>query len=135
MEQVTNQLETMIYGIISTEPKQLKKNFCIRLIGFETWGETISNQTLWKSIGQGVIHFRYTKMHLESHISESIRRMGSSDHFTTDHSARLNIANVKEGYCSTNKVNYIREMLEHNDRFTSLDYMVGTLSYLVLPAW
>jgi hypothetical protein len=71
-------------------------------------------------------------MHLVSHISESIRQMGSGDIFTTDISEWLYLANVKEAYRSTNKVNYIRQMLKHNDRCTGLDYMEETLSYLAL---
>jgi len=109
--------------------------FSIRLIKFEAWWETIGIQALRKSIEQRVIHFGYPKMHLVSHISESIRLMGSGDNFTTDISERLHIATVKEAYRSTNKVNYIRQMLKHNARCTSLDYMEETLSYLALQGW
>jgi len=58
--------------------------------------------------------------------------MDSSDNFTTDISEWLHIAKVKEAYLSTNKVNYIRHMLKHNDQCTGLDYMEETLSYLAL---
>jgi len=61
--------------------------------------------------------------------------MGSGDNFTTDISERLHIANVKEEFRSTNKVNYVRQMLKHNDRCTGLDYMEDTLSYLALEGW
>jgi len=61
--------------------------------------------------------------------------MGSGDNFTTDISERLHIANVKEAYRSSNKVNYIRQMFMHNDRCTGLDYMEETLSYLALQGW
>jgi len=71
-------------------------------------------------------------MHYVSHISESIRRMGSGDKFTTDISERLHIGTVKEASRSTFKVNYIRPMLEHNDQRTGLDYMEETLSHLAL---
>jgi len=74
-------------------------------------------------------------MHLVSNMSESIRRMGSGDNFTTDISERLHIANVKETYRSSNNVNYIRQMLKYNDRCTGLDYMEETLSYLALEGW
>jgi len=74
-------------------------------------------------------------MHLVSQISESICRMGSSDNFTTDISERLHIANVKEEYRSSYKVNYIRQMLKHNGRGTGLHYMEETLSYLALEVW
>jgi len=61
--------------------------------------------------------------------------MGTGDNFTTDISERLHSANVKEAYHSTNKVNYIRQMIKHNDRCTGLDYMEEILSYLALQGW
>jgi len=61
--------------------------------------------------------------------------MSSGDNFTTDISERLHIANVKEAYRSSNKVNYIRQMLQHNDRCTGLDYVKEILSYLALEGW
>ena len=111
-ERVTNQLEREIYGITSNEQKRFKKEFSIRMIEFEAWWETLGIQALRKTIEQRVIHFGYPKMHLVSHISESIRRMGSGDNFTTDISQRLHITNVKEAYRSSNKVNYIQQMLK-----------------------
>ena len=84
MEPVTNLLEREIYGITSNEPKRFKTEFPIRLIQFEAWLETIAIQALWKTTQQRVIYFRYPKMHLVSHISESIRRMSSGDNITTD---------------------------------------------------
>jgi len=131
-ERVTNQLEREIHGITSNERKQFKTEFSIHQIEFEAWWETIGIQALRESIEQRVIHFGYPKMHLVSHISESIRGMGSGDNFTTDISEWLHDANVKEAYRSTNKVNYIQQMLKHNDRCTGLDYMEETLSYLAL---
>jgi hypothetical protein len=74
-------------------------------------------------------------MHLVSYISESIRQMGCGDNFTTDISEQLHIANVKEAYRSSSKVNYIRQMLIHTDRCTGLDYMEETLSDLALQGW
>jgi len=135
MERVTNQLEREIYGITSNEQEQFKTEFSIRLIEFEAWREIIGIEALQKTIEQHVIHFGYPKMHLVSHISESIRRMGFGDNFTADISERLHIANVKEAYRSSNKVNYIRQMLKHNDRCTGLDYMEETLSHLALKGW
>jgi len=41
----------------------------------------------------------------------------------------------EEAYRSSNKVNYIRQMLMHNARCTGLDYMEETLSYLALQGW
>jgi len=71
-------------------------------------------------------------MHLVSCMPESIWWTGSGDNFTTDISERLHIGNVKEAYRSTNKVNYIQQMLKHNDRCTGLDYLEETLSCLAL---
>jgi len=61
--------------------------------------------------------------------------MGSGDNFPTNISERLHIANVKEAYWSSNKVNYIRQMLKDNDQCTGLAYMEETLSYLALEGW
>jgi len=68
------------------------------MIQFEVWWETIGIQALGKTIEQREIHFGYPKIHLVRHLSESIRRMGSSDNFSTEISERLRIANVKEAY-------------------------------------
>jgi hypothetical protein len=127
MERVTNKLEREIYGISSDEQKLFKTEFSIRLIEFEAWWEPLSIQVFRKSIEQRVIHFGYPKLHLVSDISESIRRMCSGDNSTSNISDWLHIANVNEAYRSTNKVNYIRQMLKHNDRCTGLDYMEETL--------
>ena len=131
-EGVINQLEREIYGITSNEQMRLKREFSLCLIEFEAWWETIGIQTLRKTIEQCVIHFRYPKMYLVSHMSKSIWRVGSVDNFTTDISEWLHIAKVNEAYRSSNKVNYICQMLKHNDWCTSLDYMEETLSYLAL---
>jgi hypothetical protein len=134
-ECVTNQLGREMYGITSNEQKRFKMEFSIRLIEFEARWETIDNQALRKNIEQHVIPFGYPKTHLVSHISESIRRMGSGDNFTLDISERQHIANVKEAYRSTNKVNDVQQMLKHHDRCTSRDYMEETLSHLALEGW
>ena len=57
------------------------------------------------------------------HISELIGKMCSGDNFTNDINEGLRIANVKEAYRSSNKVNYIRQMLKHDDRCSGLDSM------------
>ena len=86
-------------------------------------------------IEQRVLHFENPKMHLVSHIFESMRRMGSVNNFTTNISSWLHIGNVKEAYRSTNNVNYIEQILTHNHRCTGLDYTEETLSYLALHGW
>jgi len=61
--------------------------------------------------------------------------MGCGDNFSTDMSEWLHIAIMKEAYRSTNKANYICQILKHNDWCTGFDHMEETLSYLALPAW
>jgi len=122
-ERVTNQLESEIYGITSNELKRFKKEFSISLIEFKSWWETSGIQALRKTIEQHAMQFGYPRMHLVSHILESMRQMDSGDDFTTDIPERLHLANVKEAYQSSNKVNYIRQILKHNDRCTTLDKM------------
>ena len=71
-------------------------------------------------------------MHRMSHVSKSIGWMGSGYNFAFDICQRLQFINVKEAYRSSNTVNYIRQMLKHNDHCTGLEYIEETLSYLVL---
>jgi len=134
-ERVTIQLEREIDGITSNEQKRFKKEFSILMIEFEAWWETIGILALWETIEQRMIHFGYPKMHLVSYISDSIRQMGSGVNSTTDISERLHITNVKEAYRCSNNINYIRQMLKHNDQCTGLDLMEETLSYLALEGW
>jgi hypothetical protein len=48
------------------------KKLSLYLVEFEAWWQAIGIQELWKTIKQEVIHIAYPKMHLLSHISESI---------------------------------------------------------------
>jgi hypothetical protein len=107
----------------------------IHLIEIDAWWKAIGVQELRKTIKQRVIHYRYPKMHLGTHISESIRRMGSGDNFITDTSERLPIANVKEAYRSTTKGDFIRQMLKHNNWCTCFHYMEVMLCHLALQGW
>jgi hypothetical protein len=77
------------------------------LIMLEAWRDTISIQAPWKIIEQCVVHPGCWEMHLVSHISQSIRRMGAGNNFASDIFERLHIPNVKEAYQSCYKVNYI----------------------------
>jgi hypothetical protein len=97
-EHASLQREREIYGITWNEQKWLMMEFSIRLIKFQAWCGTIGIQALRKTIEQHVIPFSNPKMHLVSHIFNSIRQMGSGDRFSTDISERLHIANVKDAY-------------------------------------
>jgi len=114
---------------------RFRKEFSIRLVKFEVLLQPVDVQVLQTTIEQRIIYFGYPKMHLVSPLSEFIWRMGSGDNFPTIVSQRLHIANVKEAYQSTNKVKYIRQMLQHNDPSTVLDYMEETMSYVAVQGW
>lgn len=79
-----------------------------------------------------IYHFQFPKMHMLSHVSNSIRRMGSPDNFSTDVSELLHRENVKEAYRASNRVQYEEQMLWYNDRHTGIAYMVQTLEHLAL---
>jgi len=113
----------------------MKKDFSIHLFESKAWWETIGIQMLLKTIEECVIHYRYPQVRLVSHISASIWQMGSGDNFTVHIFEWLHIVYVKAGYWSSNKVNYIGQMLMHNDQYTDFDYMEETLSYLALQGW
>src|SRR5207237_6089404 len=53
-----------------------------------------------EKLESAIYHFQFPKMHMLSHVSNSIRRMGSPDNFSTDISELLHIDNVKEAYCA-----------------------------------
>jgi hypothetical protein len=106
-DHIVNKLEREIYNITSKDQLQFKKEFLIHLVEFEAWWQAIIIQELWKTIQQRIIHFRYSKLHLVTHISDPVQQMGSGDNFTTDISESQYISNVKEVYQFTNKVNYI----------------------------
>jgi len=98
IDRIVSQLQREIYGITSNEQMRFKQESSIHLIEFEAWWQAIGGEELRETIEQHVIHFGYPTMHLVSHISESIWRMGSGDNFTTGISEQLHIGNVKEAY-------------------------------------
>jgi len=134
-ERITNQVQREISSITWNGQKKLKVEFSIHWIKFEAWWETIGIQAIRKTIAQCILYFRYPNIPLVSHISESIQPMGYSDNITTEISEWLHIANMNESYRSSNKVNYIRQVLKLNDQCTGLDYLEETLSYLALQGW
>ena len=80
-------------------------------------------------------HFSFIKMHLPSHIGESIKLIGLLDNFTTDISEHLHIRNIKDAYKKSNRVDYIKQMLFYNDRALGLEYMSQALRTLALQGY
>src|SRR5437588_7737768 len=100
--------------------------------GDQGWAQARINRE-YQGLRAEVYHFQFSKMHLLSHISESIRQMGSPDNFSMDVSELLHVEMVKEAYRSTNSVNFEEQMLWYNDRYTGLAYMVQTLDISCTP--
>ena len=82
-----------------------------------------------------IYNFGFPKMHLPSHLAQAIRQMGSPDNFTTDISELLHVDMVKTAYRKSNRVAYEEQILFHNDRLTSMVYMIQTLEYLALNGY
>jgi len=132
MGYITDLLEREINCITMNEQKRLQKELSIRWIKFETLWDTIGIQPFQKMIKQRAIGLEYRLMPIVRHTSETIRSVKCSENFTNDSSDWLYIAMVNKTYCSTNNINYIPQMLKHNDRCTSRDYIEETLLYLAL---
>lgn len=135
MDCIANQLQRDIYDMTSNKQMQFMKEFSIHLLEFKAWWQAIGSQKLWNTIEQHVIHFWYPKVHHLIHISGSILRMGCGNDSITDTVKRLHIRNEKDVYWSTNKVNHIWQLLNHNDLYTGFDYMMETLLYIALQGW
>jgi hypothetical protein len=106
-DRIVSQLQREIYSIPSKEQMSCKKELYIRMIEFETWRQAIRLQELQNTIKQDVIIFSNPKMHLMSHISQSIWQMCSGNNSTTNISEWLHIGNVKDTCPSTHRLNYI----------------------------
>ena len=132
MDRITNELKREIHGITSNEKKWFNKELSICLIKFEAWWMALCVLEIQTTINQHVIHLGHSRVHLVTHTSQSILRMGSGDNFTTDIAEWLYLSNVQEAYQCTNKVNNVRLMLMHNDWCTGLDCMEQTLYHLAL---
>ena len=80
---------------------------------------------LQKRLESECFHFGKPKRHLLRHYREFMIRMDVSDNFS----------NAKDAYQATNRVNFMRQVLAHNDRHTTLYYMYQTLQWLALQGW
>jgi hypothetical protein len=74
------------------------------------WTEARINRE-YENLRTEIYNFQFPYMHLLSHITESIRQMGSTDNFSTDVSELLHIEIVKEAYRLTNLVSFQDQML------------------------
>jgi len=72
-DHVVNLVEREIYDITLKGQIGFTKESSIHMVQSEAWVQKIGVQELRKRIQQHEIHFRYPKMYLVSHISESMR--------------------------------------------------------------
>ena len=87
---------------------------------------------LWKQLTLQFYHFGKPKMHLLCHYHKFITRMGAHNNFSTKISKLLHILNIKKVYHASNGVNFMLQLLQHNDRYTTIDYMEQILQWLAV---
>jgi len=81
---ITDYQKREIYEIASNEKKWFKKELSIHLIQVEVQWHQMSLQKLKKTVKQHVLHGRYRKIHLVSHLGGSTMHMESGDYYTTN---------------------------------------------------
>ena len=124
-----NQSKIVLYRITSNKQMPLKMDFSICLIELNHWWEVLSIHELWNTIKQLVRHYGYSQIYVDSHTSQSIWYLDSGHIFITDNSEQLHITTVNKLYQLFNQVNYSRQMVKHNDRYTGLPCLEETLQY------
>jgi len=123
MEHVTDQLSREIYNITWNMQKWFNKELSVRLVMFDAWWETVNFRELQNIKKYCIMHFGYPKMHLVSHILESIQWMEAGQNVTTDISEQHHVANIQRTYWSSKKVNYVSQTVEYIEMFTGLGNM------------
>ena len=135
LEQTSHRVEVEVFGVGIAEQAAFKEELNVQRRQFEQDWEFRKGPALQKRLESEYFHFGKPKMHLLSHYQEFISRMGAPDNFSTDISELLHISNGKAAYRASNRVNFLLQILAHNDRHTALDYMHMTLRWLALKGW
>ena len=73
---------------------------------FNTFHEN-KDAFIWEGVHK---HINIPKIHQMQHYVEAIRSHGTADGYNTEVSERLHIDYAKEGYCASNKKDYIKQM-------------------------
>jgi hypothetical protein len=76
--------------------------------------------------------FTKPKMPLLWDFCEFITRMGADDDYSIKISELLNISNIKEAYHASNRVVFMLHLFQHNDHYTTMDYMERTFQWIAL---
>ena len=134
-EQIYHRVEVEVFGFDTAAQAAFRQAMGEKRRQYDQDWEVRKGPALRKRLESECFHFGKPKMHLLSHYREFIIRMGAFDNFSTDISELLHISNVKDAYRASNRVNFMRQVLAHNDRHTALDYMHQTLRWLALQGW
>jgi hypothetical protein len=135
LAEFSRRLELEVYGVDNACQRAFQQAMTVQRLKYDEEWEARKGPSLRKQLETEYFHFGLPKMHLLSHYREFIVQMGSPDNYTTDISELLHITNVKEGYRASNRVDFVRQILLHNDRHTSIAYMEHTLRWLALRGW
>ena len=83
----------------------------------------------WAQIYQKYTHFNFLKIHLTSHLRESIEIFGSLEQHSTSATELLHKSEVKKGYQGSNKTgDFYSQILESNARIEAFDVRKLNLS-------
>jgi hypothetical protein len=135
LDEFSRRLELEVYGVDNACQRRFQQAMTVQRLKYDEEWEARKGPSLRKQLETEHFHFGLPKMHLLSHYREFIVQMGSPDNYTTDISERLHITNVKNPYRGSNRVDFLRQILLHNDRHTSIAYMEQTLKWLAMKGW
>jgi hypothetical protein len=134
-QEVARCLEIEVYGASHAAQAAFRHAMTEKRLKYDQEWDSRKGPNLRKQLTLQFYHFGKPKMHLLCHYREFITRMGAPDNFSTEISELLHISNVKEAYRASNGVNFMLQLLQHNDRYTAMDYMEHTLRWLALYGW
>ena len=115
-EQIYHRVEVEVFGVDSAVQAAFRQAMCEKRRQYDQDWEVRKGPALRKRLESECFHFGKPKMRLLSHYREFNIRMGASDNFSTDISELLHISNVKDSYRACNRVNFMRQVLAHNDK-------------------
>ena len=110
---------------------QLQVHTSDTLLHLETALKTFhenKNVFIWEGIQT---HFNIPKIHQMMHYVEAICSCGTADGYNTEASERLHIDHAKEGYCASNKKDYIKQMMVWLGRQEAVSHFHAYLDYAV----
>jgi hypothetical protein len=130
-QEVARRLEIEVYWASQAALAALRHAITEKHLKYDQEWNSRKGPNLRKQLMLQFYHFGKPKLLLLSHYCEFITRMGASDYFSTEISELLQISNVEEAYRASNGVNFMLQLLQHNDRYTAMDYLEQLCSGLL----